>query len=159
MPQPTRTPKPSTCIAALPDIKFTKKQVDSIVHHAIRSVAFKMGTTANKLPADVKTAIKTATTSALNVRAQAVIQRDVDAAVNDTILADVKPIDILDYCIKVAQDGISHIATDDKVAAVFDHTAKLLWKKFQALTTAGFSTDQAFDLILAEVQGRASRSK
>ena len=58
-----------------------------------------------------------------------------------------------------ARDGIAHIVQDAKVDAVLTDTAKLLWKKYQVLKAAGFSDTQAFDLVLAEVQGRSSRNR
>jgi len=160
MPGPTRrTTMPISGIAGLPDMKFNKQEVDAVVAEATKSVAKKMGVRADKLPSKVKAAIKTAATKALNTRAKAVIQRDVDAAVKEKVLAGAKPLDLLDARMDAAKKGIAHIATDAKVEAVLGDTAKLLWKKYNALKTAGFSETQAFDLLLAEVQGRASRNR
>lgn len=160
MPGPTRrTTTPVTGTDSLPDIKFNKREVDAVVAEATKSVAKKMGVRVDKLPSNVKTAIKTATTSVLNIRAKAIIQRDVDAAVKEKVLAGAKPIDLLDSRMEAAKKGIAHIATDAKVEAVLGDTAKLLWKKHSALTNAGFTDTQAFDLLLAEARGRASRSR
>lgn len=148
---------PVTGVASLPDIQFTQQELDTVVANATQSVAEKMGKTPAQLSADMKSAIKTAATSALNVRAKTIIQRDVDSAVKDTVLAGAKPLDLLDARMAAAKQGIGHIAADAKVAAILDDTAKLLWKKYQALKNNGFSESQSFDLLLAEVQGRASR--
>ena len=154
-----RISRPVTGLASLPDIKFTQEEVGAVVTSATKSVADKMGTTVDKLPSNMKSAIKTAATSALNVRTKAIIQRDVDAAVKDKVLAGAKPIDLLDNRMKAAKQGIHFIAGDTKVEKILEDTAKLLWKKFKALTGAGFNDTQAFDLLLAEVQGRASRNR
>lgn len=157
-PRPRRT-RPVAGLASLPDIKFTAQQVNAVVGEASKAVADKMGITVSQLPTNVQTAIKTATESAMNVRTKAVIQRDVDFAVKSTILKGAKPIDMLDARVKAAKEGIAHIAADTKVTAVLTDTANLLWKKLTALKQAGFSDTQAFDLLLAEIQGRASRNR
>jgi len=141
----------------LPSIVLNKKEIDTIVASATKSVAQKMGVKEDQLPASVKTAIKTATTNAIETRTKAIIQRDVDKSVKDTILKGVSPLDMLDTRVIAAKEGIAHIRTDPNVDSVLQDTSTLLWKKFNALKTAGFSETQAFDLLLAEVQGRASR--
>lgn len=159
MPAPKQPSKPLMGLASLPDIKFQKTEIDSVVGEAAKSVAGKMGIAVDKLPDQVMEAIKTAATSAMNTRTKALIQRDVDMAVKETVLQGVKPLDMLDARVNAAKEGIAHITQDAKVDAVLADTAKLLWKKFQALKTAGFTDPQAFDLVLAEVQGRASRNR
>jgi hypothetical protein len=118
-----------------------------------------MGVREGDLPNSVKTAIKTATQNALNARSKAVIQQDVDSVVKDKVLGGVKPLDLLDARMQAAKQGIAHISADAKVDAVLTDTAKLLWKKYNALKNAGFTEDQAFNLLLGEVQGRASRNR
>ncbi len=160
-PRPRRrrdTPRrPVAGIAGLPDIKFAAAEVNAVVGAATRSVAKTMGVTVAQLSSDVKAAIKTATINALNVRAKAIIQRDVDTAVKSKVLAGVSALQMLDDRVMAASQGIAQIAGDAKVDAVLADTAKLLWKKYNALKTAGFTPTQAFDLLHAEVQGRASR--
>jgi len=160
MPDP-RDPRPGpvTGVARLPRIEFRQREIDAIVADATKSVAKKMGVRENQLPTSVKNAIKTATTTALNIRAKAVIQRDVDAAVKAKLLSGVTPLGMLGDRMKAAKDGLHVISTDPSVEEVLKDTAVLLWKKFAALKTAGFSPSQAFDLLHAEVQGRASRNR
>ena len=163
MPTPRRrtpsTPQPSVGAAALPNITFSTAEVNALVSDATKSVAKKMGVRERDLPSSVKNAIKTATQNALNARSKAVIQRDVDSVVKDKVLGGVKPLDLLDARMQAAKQGIAHISADAKVDAVLKDTAKLLWKKYNALISAGFTEDQAFSLLLGEVQGRASRNK
>ena len=159
MPTPKKTTRPLTGLASLPDIKFQKTEIDSVVDEASKSLASKMGISVNKLPSDVVDAIKTATSSAMNIRTKALIQRDVDAVVKDTVLQGVKPLDMLDARVNAAKEGIAHISQNVQVDAVLSDTAKLLWKKYLALKTAGFTDTQAFDLVLAEVKGRSSRNR
>ena len=148
---------PVTGVAGLPKIKFSKEAMDSIVAEATKSVAKKMGVREDQLPSSVKSAIKIATARALDARAKALIQRDVDMAVKEAVLSGVSPIESLSARIAAAKVGITHISQDQAVEDVLKETAVLLWKKFNALKTAGFDENQAFALLLAEVQGRASR--
>lgn len=160
MPNPkTNVIGPRMGSGGIPDISFSKKELDEVVSEAAKTVAAKMGVPVNSLSKEVMEAISEASNSAMNLRTKALIQRDVDLAVKGTVLKGARPIDMLDARVQAARDGISHITQDAKVDAVLADTAKLLWKKYQAFKTAGFSDTQAYDLLLAEVQGRASRNK
>lgn len=151
--------KPVNQRVSIPDIRFTNNEVQVAVQKATASVAKKMGIDPKKLPPDVKSAIETATINALNIRTKAVIQRDADVAVKEVVLAGQAPIELLDDRMSVAQESLTHIVEDTKVEQVLNDTARLLWKKLNAFTNAGFNETQAFDLLLAEVEGRASRAK
>lgn len=140
-------------------IKFPKSDIDAVVTEAAKTVADRMGIPVSKLPAEVMEAIKSASPAALSARTQTLIQRDVESAVKETVLSGVKPVDMLDARVAAARTGIQHLAANAEVDAVLADTATLLWKKFQALKTAGFTETQAYDLLLAEVQGRSSRSR
>ncbi len=159
MPTSKQPVRPRVGLASLPDIQFRKNEVDDVVNEAAKSVAANMGIAPEKLPAAVVEAIKTSTVNAMNTRTKALIQRDVDTTVKETVLKGVRPLDMLDARVQAAREGIAHISQDAKVEAVLGDTAKLLWKKFVALKTAGFTETQAFDLVLAEVQGRAARNR
>lgn len=152
-------PRPITGLASLPDIKFTQAETDNVVNEAAKSVAGKMGIPVNQLSKDVMEAIRTSALSAMNVRTKALIQRDVDKSVKETVLQGVKPLEMLDARLVAAKEGIGQILKDKKVEVILADTAELLWKKFLALKKAGFTDTQAFDLVLAEVQGRASRNR
>jgi hypothetical protein len=155
----TQPAKPVVGLASLPDIKFKQADVDQVVAEAKKTVAASMGLAPDKLPAEVVDAIKASTSSAMNTRTKALIQRNVDTTVKGTVLKGVKPLDMLDARVQAARDGIAHITQDAKVDAVLADTAKLLWKKYSALKAAGFTDAQAFDLVLAEVEGRAARNR
>ena len=159
MPTPKPTSRPLTGIASLPDLKFQKIQIDPVVSEAQNTVAKKMGIPVAQLSKEVTDAINTATASAMNLRTKTIIQRDVDSAVKGALLQGAKPLDMLDARVSAAKDGIGHIVADAKVGQVLADTAKLLYKKFDALKNAGFTDTQAFDLVLAEVQGRSSRNR
>lgn len=159
MPQPNQPVRPLTGLASLPDIKFKQADVDGVVAEAKKAVAASMGVAPDKLPAEIVAAITTSASSAMNTRTKALIQRNVDTTVKETVLKGVKPLDMLDARVQAAKEGIAHITQDAKVDAVLADTAKLLWKKYNSLKTAGFTDTQAFDLVLAEIQGRAARNR
>lgn len=157
MPNPIKNPKIPVTGKKL--INLNKKEVNSAIVSTQNAIAKQMGTTAAKLPADVNTNIELAVKNALDSRVNYLIQRDADKAVKDTVLAGAKPLELLDSRISAAQAGVRFVTGDAKVEAVLEDTAKLLWKKYQALKKAGFTDDQSYELLLAEVTGRASRNK
>ena len=138
-------------------VVLNKEEQEKIIAGATKAVAKKMGVREDKLPASVKDAIVTAATKIIDTRTKAVIQGDVDRAVKEEILKGTSPLSMLDMRVVAAKQGIAHINADPNVDSVLQDTAALLWKKYNALKTAGFSETQAFDLLLAEIKGRASR--
>jgi len=156
---PTPKTKPRIGAAALPDIKFSQREVQLAVDEASRAVAGKMGVAVNALPAGISEAIKTATVTSFNSRAKSLILRDADSAVKSQLLRGASPMDMLGNRLRAAKDGIAHIAADGQVRDILNDTAKLLFDKLTALKTAGFTDEQAFNLLLAEVSGRAGRSR
>ncbi len=159
MPSPKAQVKPAVGLASLPNIELEKTDVDGIVASATKSVASSMGIRPEQLPSTVVDAIKVSAATGISTRTKALIQRNVDSSVKDAVLKGAKPLEMLDARVQAASDGIAHIVQDGKVDAVLADTAKLLWKKYAALKTAGFTDTQAFDLVLAEVQGRAGRNR
>jgi H2-forming N5,N10-methylenetetrahydromethanopterin dehydrogenase-like enzyme len=141
----------------VPKPPVDEKEIQAIVDAAIKSLADKMGINPASIPANIKKAIRDAVLTALSTRLNTLIQRDADTAVKDHILVGAKPLDMLDNRVSAARDAIAHIVADSRVNAVLADTANLLYKKFQALRTAGFSETQAFEILLAEIQGGASK--
>jgi hypothetical protein len=139
------------------NITLTPQELEAITKRATKTVADSMGLAPASIPDSVKKAIATATTTAISARANTLIQRNVDAAVKDQLLKGAQPLKQLDARVSAARDGIAHVVADAKVDAVLADTAKLLFKKFSAFRVAGFDDTQAFNLLLAEVQGRAAR--
>jgi hypothetical protein len=136
-----------------------KNEVESAVNIAQSAVARKMGVSVSQLSPEIVKNIDSAVKSSLDARMQTLIHHDAEKAVKETVLAGTQPLEALDSRISAAQAGVRFVSTDAKVEAVLDDTAHLLWKKYQALIKAGFSEQQSFDLLLAEVTGRASRNK
>jgi hypothetical protein len=139
-------------------IAFGQKDIDRIVKTATDSLAKKFGLDAAHLPSDIKDAIQTTAKTIASDRARTLIQKDVDTAVKAELLKGAKPLEVLGERMAAASTGIAQIAQDLKVEGILADTAKLLWKKYTALKTAGFSEPQAFDLLIAEVKGRSGRA-
>lgn len=144
---------------SVPNMPLNESEIEIVVREAANSVAQKMGLSVVELSAEMMEAIRTASINALNTRTRALVHRDVDAAAKATLLRGTKPLDVFNDRVTAAMEGISYVAQDAKVDSVLNDTARLLWKKFQALKNSGFNEEQAFELVLAEVQGRASRNK
>lgn len=118
-----------------------------------------MGIKPEAVPANIRDAVEQAAHTAMESRLKTIISRDADAAVKDRVLAGTNPITMLSERVDLARQGVAHIAQDAKVKTILDDTAKLLFSKFTALKTAGFTETQAFELLRAEVAGRAGRER
>jgi hypothetical protein len=56
--------------------------------------------------------------------------------------------------LQLAASSIGHIGQSNDVDAVLKNRAELLAKKKKALVTAGFSDDEAMEIILADIAAR-----
>lgn len=63
----------------------------------------------------------------------------------------------LDRNLKHAKDSVMKVAGSADLDEILAENAKMLRKKWQALVTAGFTQDESFQLIKAEVEGKAMR--
>lgn len=140
-------------------IKFSNQEIATVAQKATDAVATKMGVASNLVSQDIKNAISAAAESALSARAKTLIQRDVDKAAKNTLLAGTTPVDLLNERVIAAKVGIQQVAGDSNVEDILNETAKLLKKKYDAFVKVGFTAEQAFDLLKVEVAGRAGRSR
>jgi hypothetical protein len=140
-------------------ISLKAEEVSSIREQALQSIAGKMNLKVSDLPKSITSAVDEAVQTVMDTRAKALIQRDVDSAVKSRMMVGVDAAKQLGARMQAASQGLSIISQDASVDKVLRDTAKLLWKKFDCLKTAGFTEEQAFSLLQAEVAGRAGRSR
>jgi hypothetical protein len=105
-----------------------------------------------ELPADVKEAID----SASKASAAKAVQLSVAQAAEDGARAINRgaKLDLFDDKIKIAADSIVHIGASSEVDQVLQQRAELLAKKRKALVTAGFSDEEAMQILLADIAAR-----
>jgi hypothetical protein len=144
---------------AMPAITFSQQELKQAVDASNVAVAKSLGTTVDKLSPSIKKAVLATTKEAMANRTRTLVKRNVDSSVKQTVLAGTSPLDMLGARMSAARDGVKEVASNNDVDAILNDTAQLLFKKFNALKNAGFTEDQSFSLVLAEVSGRSARNR
>jgi hypothetical protein len=143
----------------LTPITFKEADLKVIRDEALKNIAAKMKVNVADLPASVKDTAAKATQDILDARTKAMIQRDVEAAVKAKINVGADAMAQLSGRMAAASQGLQLVAGDANVNRVLKDTAQLLYKKYRYLVEAGFTQEQAFSLLQAEVAGRAGRNR
>jgi hypothetical protein len=108
------------------------------------------------LPDDIKKGIN----SAAKTAAQRATQRNLESEALKVAKGFYQPFSISELIadkLGQAKKGVSLVAQSADLNEILKENATMLRKKWQALVNAGFQADEAFQLILAEVQGKAAR--
>jgi hypothetical protein len=95
-----------------------------------------------------KTAAERATSRNLEVEAMKVSREFYQPAAVDKLIS---------AKLTQAKAGVKVVSQSADLAEILKENAKLLRKKWQALVDAGFTKDQAYELIKAEIVGKAAR--
>lgn len=151
MPTSNRPRVSAPSIAApTPRVKKLESDISKAVTAKIRS---RLGVTGNrKLPADVQELINSAATVAAESTLETAVIRDVQEASND--LARGSVLDRFDSKVADARVGLDHIASSNDVEKILKRRAEMLAAKKEALENAGFSEEQAMDIVLADIAAR-----
>ncbi len=108
------------------------------------------------LPGDVKNMVSDATDEAFtsliknSVRRSAITLSKENLRVTDIQTA-------ISGRLANASKGVKLVSGSPELQAILDENARMLFAKKTALVNAGFSNDEAFQLILAEVSAKKSR--
>jgi hypothetical protein len=102
------------------------------------------------IPAQLVPLIEKAATTTSSSTLELGLQADAEAAAKD--LARPVLFDGFVDKMSAARQGLDLIGTSEDVNAILRRRAELLWAKKQALETAGFDTDSAMQIILAELR-------
>jgi len=148
---PTRRTNPGPVIAAPPPrIKKFEDEIGEAVEQRMRS---RLGITANrKLPAEVDALIKSAAATAAGSTLETAVVRDVTEATNDLVRGSV--LDRFDIKVADARVGLDHIAGSNDVEKILTRRAEMLATKKAALETAGFTSEEAMEILLADIAAR-----
>lgn len=143
--EPTRTPPAS------PDI--APALTDRMRADVIRSVKKRLGLASNaplppSLTAIVEDAVRNASRSAIELG----VTKDAEQAASDASRQAV--LDGFTDKVSAAREGIETIQGSADVQAILQRRAELLWAKRRSLETAGFTSDQAMSILLAELGPR-----
>ncbi len=128
-----------------------KKIEDTIRKEVTAQVEQQLGLK-NQLPGEISEIIGSATKSAAAKAVELTIAQVTEDAARDFTRGAV--LERFDDKIKVAAESIGHISQSSDVDQVLKRRAELLAKKRQALVDAGFSAEEAMEILLADVTSR-----
>jgi hypothetical protein len=112
----------------------------------------RLGVAPDALPNQLKSAISTASTAAAHRAVELAVTKDIDQVIGDVTRGSV--LGRFDARVDLARQGLDHIAASDDVQQIMKKRAEMLAAKKQALETAGFSSQEAMDIILADIAAR-----
>ena len=103
------------------------------------------------LPGNIQTLINNAVAETTDKALGLAVNRDVESAIRNVY----RPAQMDSFREKVgaARAGIDLIAQSTDVDGILKRRAELLFKKRQALTAAGFTNDEAMQIVLADLSG------
>jgi hypothetical protein len=105
------------------------------------------------LPADLQEVVATAAKTAASTSVDLSVARAAEEAARGVGRANLKA--RFDEKIKVAADSLNHISQSNDVDQVLKRRSDLLAKKRASLVAAGFSNDEAMQIVLADIAARA----
>lgn len=112
----------------------------------------RLGVAAGSLPNELKSVISTASAAAAQRAVELAVTRDIDEAVGDVTRGSV--LNRFDARVDLARKGLDHISASNDVKQIMTRRAEMLAEKKRALETAGFSSEEAMDIILADIAAR-----
>ena len=112
----------------------------------------RLGLAAGSLPNELKSVISTASAAAAQRAVELAVTRDIDEAVGDVTRGSV--LNRFDARVDLARKGLDHISASNDVKQIMTRRAEMLAEKKRALETAGFSSEEAMDIILADIAAR-----
>jgi hypothetical protein len=135
-----------------PSLRVEKLETD-IDKALTKTMKQRLGLKANqKLPDDVQATIKAAAASASQASIENAIVRGASEIATDTARGSV--LDRFDLKVDLARAGLDHIAGSTDVKKILARRAEMLALKKQSLEKAGFTTDEAMEILLADIAAR-----
>lgn len=157
MPRPPRRRPGTISSPVLPHFTVTPKQLsDKIKNRLVDD--YKKRLNVRRLPTDVMDGI----ISAAKEAAQRSTKRNLEVEatkIAKTFYQDVDITQLIGTKLKQASVGVSLVSQSADLDSILKENAQMIRKKWKALNDAGFSKDEAFQLIKAEVEGKAARSR
>jgi hypothetical protein len=124
----------------------------SIKGSVTKQMSERLGVPANQLPAEVQTMIGTASAAAAAKAIELGVVRDVEEAAAGVSRGNL--LSRFDARVDLARKGLDHISASSDVDRIMKQRANMLAAKKKALENAGFSPQEAMDIILADIAAR-----
>jgi hypothetical protein len=112
----------------------------------------RLGVAPGSLPSELKSLIATTSAAAAQRAVELAVTRDLDEAVGDVTRGSV--LARFDTRVDLARKGLDHISASNDVKEIMRKRATMLAEKRKALETAGFSSQEAMDIVLADIAAR-----
>lgn len=130
-----------------------KKLENDITKEVTASMRARLGVTGRqKLPAEVDALIKSAAAVAAETALETAVVRDIQEATTNVTRGSV--LDRFDVKVADARVGLDHIAGSNDVEKILARRAEMLAAKKAALETAGFTSGEAMEILLADIAAR-----
>ncbi|GLI26421.1 hypothetical protein ARHIZOSPH14_06630 [Agromyces rhizosphaerae] len=149
MPGNTDPRNPGSTVFSRPlEVPAVEERIRKRVEGAVRSQLGLSGPS----PADLKMAVEQASKAAAQSAVEITVAKLADDAARESGRAGV--LDRFKDKLQFAADGMKVIDDSDQVSDVLKKRANLMAKKRAALEEAGFSPDEAFQILLADINAR-----
>jgi hypothetical protein len=153
MPQRANVSSGRIAVGPLTARAVTIKSVEDTIRKDVESTVKKQLALSGALPVDVKEVIDSAARAAAATSIELAVTRATEEAATD--IGRMTLLDRFDDKIKVAAGSLTHISQSGDVDQILERRSELLAKKRAALVAAGFSDDQAMQVLLADIAARA----
>jgi hypothetical protein len=130
-------------------VRSVENEIQRNVEDAVKS---QLGLSGN-LPADLREIVATAAQTAAATGVELAVARAAEEASRDIGRKNVTS--RFDDKIKVAAESLTHISQSSEVDEVLQRRSELLAKKRASLVAAGFSNDEAMQIVLADIAARS----
>ena len=104
------------------------------------------------LPQELKDVIASTSAAAAQRAVELAVTQDVNEAVGGVTRGSV--LNRFDARVDLAKQGLVHISESNDVKEIMRKRAEMLAEKKKALETAGFSSDEAMEIVLADIAAR-----
>jgi hypothetical protein len=131
----------------------TIKSVEDAIRKDVETAVKKQLSLEGALPDDVNEIVDSAVHAATATSIELSVARATEEAARDVGRRTL--LDRFDDKIKVAAGSLTHISQSGEVDEVLKRRSELLAKKRAALVAAGFSNDEAMQIVLADIAARA----
>ena len=148
------TPTPTTRDRPVPTRAVGVKAVEEDIKQTVlKRMKERLAVTdGGTIPAELQTAIAGAAATAAQRSIELSVTRDIDEAVSNVTRGSL--IGRFDSRVGAARAGLDHIAASDDVQQIMKKRAEMLAAKKKALEAAGFTTEQAMEIVLADIAAR-----
>ena len=146
VPRPTVPAGRAPAITVLP-----ASQESALKNKVLSTIAANMGVPVANVPKDVQDIVSAQVKQSLADNVQAIVREVVGRQVKTQLTKSVDMLGVLDERLKGAQKGIEHVGQNEEVRKIMAENARLLRLKYTTLVEAGFTGDQAFQIVLTDL--------